>query len=268
MTTFFMDTDPRLSLVFVNFRSAKRLALALASLFEKEGSAPSFEVIVVNHDETEEAELGLLEKQYPFTLTHAENKGFGAGANLGARMARGALLGFLNPDVLWRAPFLGRVVSALERDSRKIVGITLVGQEGKIEPWGEGKAPTLLELCRNNLSPLRTRRLLAPADLDWVSGAALFVSQETFQSVGGFDEAFFLYFEDVDLCVRAKQEGVLISRDKESRLFHQGGASFVSRSEQKQFFRRSQEQYFTKHRPHFEVRLLRALHAFLRFFGL
>lgn len=265
---FFMDTDPHLSLVFVNFRSAKRLALALASLFEKEGSTPSFEVIVVNHDETEEAELGLLEKQYPFTLTHAENKGFGAGANLGARMARGVLLGFLNPDVLWQSPFLGRVAADLERDHRKIIGITLVDEKGQIDPWGAGRAPSLLELCKNNLLPLGARRLLAPANVDWVSGAALFVSQETFRSVGGFDEAFFLYFEDVDLCVRAKQAGVLISRDTESRLFHQGGASFVSRAEQKQFFRRSQEQYFTKHRPRFEGRLLRALHAFLRFFGL
>ena len=262
-----METDPRLSLVFVNFRSVERLTLALESLFDKEKER-LYEVIVVNNDRLEESPLERLKILHSFTLLSAENDGFGAGANCGARVARGDILGFLNPDVIWQDPFLGRVATALAKAPQSIVGIPLVNQHGKIDPWSAGRAPGLLELCKSNLLPRRAHSDLASADLDWVSGAALFVSREVFQKVGGFDEAFFLYFEDVDFCVRAKKIGVTITRDEQSRLFHHGGTSFATRAQQKEHFRRSQQLYFKKHRSFFEVCCLKGLHRFLRLLGL
>lgn len=256
--TFIMDS-PRISLIFVNYRSAFELALALEALFSYERDQTLFEVIVVNNDTSEERVLTALAKQFSFRLfSRPENEGFGTAANFGASQARGSIVGFLNPDTLWQGQILPRVAHSFSSvKEKKILGLTLTNEQGEQEAFSSGSFPRLRTLLLNNAG-WRERK----QNPDWVSGGAFFVAKQDFQELQGFDEGFFLYFEDVDFCVRARRHGIAIVSDPELRVFHRGGKSFVSESAQKRFFYASQEQYYAKHRPWWEAFFVRVFHRF------
>ena len=258
---FTMATDPKISLIFVNYQSFWYLSLALQSLFSVEGHIQLFEVVVVNNDRKESQALRCLSETLHFRLVEvAENKGFGAGANAGAVCARGDILGFINPDILWQKPILNQVVRSFQ-DWQGILGIRLLNSEGEGEPFSFGHFPTLRRLLGDNLTALPSLSGLPSENQpDWVSGAALFVPRTVFERMTGFDEGFFLYFEDVDFCLRARASGYRASRDESLALVHAGGKSFSSHSSQKQHYYHSQERYYQKHRPHTEFFLI----AFLR----
>ncbi len=106
--------------------------------------------------------------------------------------------------------------------------------------------------------------------VDWVSGCALFIRQDLFSRLGGFDEDFFLYFEDVDLCHRAKNLGYEIIVTEKMRLTHLGGRSLKQSAARKRHYYRSQDIYFKKCRPKLEgffLKLLRFPLALIRGMG-
>lgn len=257
-----MEKHPLISLIFINYHSVWQLSLALRSLFSTENGAIDFEVLVVNNDQKEERALRHLAERVPFRLVSStKNLGFGSGANLGATQATGEIVGFLNPDILWQVPILSRVEVFFQSHEQYVLGINLVGEDGESERFSRGAAPSLWGLFKNNVLPQSFRQHISPKNqLDWVSGGGLFFQKHLFHKIGGFDEAFFLYFEDVDLCVRAQARGMQVACDPEITLRHLGGKSFSDVANQKKYFYVSQIQYFTKHRPVFEKRCLEIFH--------
>jgi hypothetical protein len=257
---------PDISLIFVNYRSAGCLERALRSLLSFEGDAP--EIIIVNNDKEESAALGELQKTYGFSLIENEkNGGFGQGANIGAASSSGRILGFLNPDIAWQKRCLGEIEDAFRNDERiGIAGMQLFSPDGEPEAWSNGREPSLWRILRNNLLPFRKKtsgRIALPVPTDWVSGGALFIRKGIFQDLGGFDERFFLYFEDADLCRRVRKSGHGVFLLPAFPLVHYGGKSQPSLAFQKKQFYASQETYFKKHRPRSEYFFLR-LFRFLR----
>ena len=262
-----MNTRPLISLVFVNYRSVWQLSSALRSLFEKEKDFSSFEVIVVNNYESEGRVLCELAKKLPIVIQNRErNDGYGTAANEGARLAQGEIVGFLNPDVEWLSPLLGGVRDFYRLNGSGVLGLSLCDESGERERFAGGKAPSLLEIVKNKLWPQRFRADSDVVVYDWVSGGAIFLKKSDFESLQGFDEQFFLYFEDADLCVRAKMRGISIALDPSLQLKHKGGKSFRTVSEQKKHYYASQVRYFSKHRPFLEAVLLRFLHGFFQIF--
>lgn len=262
-----MAHSPHISLIFVNYQSAWSLSLALKSLFSIEREKDLFEVIVINNDPKERHVLLHLAHFFPIQLIESDkNTGFGQGVNTAAAQATGHILGLLNPDIIWQTPSLARIRDFfLKRTAPIILGFSLVNEHGKEEAWSGGRAPSLALLLWNNIFQkffLDDRK--NDETLDWISGCGLFLSRELFQNLDGFDKSFFLYFEDVDLCLRAKKQGASIVRDKRFALMHRGGKSFSSRSGQKNNFYRSQSVYFKKHRPRIEFLVVRFLHGIFR----
>lgn len=263
-----MNANPHISLVFVNYRSAQYLAAALRSLFSFEQETDLFEVIVVNNDASESPVLQELRRALPFILIeNSGNLGFGNGGNLGARQARGNILGFINPDVLWTGAHLqgiGRLFG--ENRSIGIAGMALLDADKRPEAWSAGQEPGLLSIVCNNIIP--SRRALWQKDglsfPDWVSGGALFIRAALFSEIGGFDERFFLYFEDVDLCAEARKRGFSVARHTAFPLVHLGGRSNLSSGLQKKYFHESQKKYFEKRRPAWESRALELLRFLFR----
>ncbi len=255
-----MQEIPEFSLIFVNYRSARYLSRALRSLFasEKKGS---FEVIVVNNDEKEERVLQGLRQFFPFQLIQSgSNIGFGAANNIGVSVARGSLIGFLNPDTFWegeKLPNISRSFSSYSNGG--VLGLGLIDGKGERETWSAGRFPTLFRIVWNNIAG--GYFLGQDESVEWVSGGALFIRKDVFQGIGGFDERFFLYFEDVDLCVRVKEIEYEVRLDPQMNLRHYGGKSHFSRGRQKMDFFRSQDRYFRKHRPweYVGLRVLRFL---------
>lgn len=257
---------PRISLIFVNYRSSGSLARALESIRSIENGASDFEIIVVNNDRNERAVLEGLEKSFRFSLIgNEQNGGFAQGANIGAKAARGSILGFLNPDIAWQEKCLSGIGRMFENDARiGISGMRLLRPDGQPEAWSYGSEPDIWGVLRNNLFSFLNdppRESTPHPIVDWVSGGALFIRSDLFRDLSGFDERFFLYFEDADLCRRARNSGYRVSLASSFPLIHYGGKSQLSILSQKRFFYASQSAYFKKHRPRFEYFLLR----FLRF---
>jgi len=261
---FFMNIQPKISLIFVNYRSVKYLKKALESLFSFEKEDALFEIIVINNDNSENEELLQMKKQLPFLLIQNDtNIGFGAGNNVGAKQARGSILGFINPDILWREENLHAIGTFFDKKKEVgILGMTILDPEGKEEEWSVGKAPGLANLFWNNVLPVKknSSEIRRVSLFDWVSGGALFIRKDLFFLASGFDEQFFLYFEDVDLCTRVRALGAAVVRHPDFAITHLGGKSKHSTNLQKKQFYSSQRKYFEKHRPLGENKILSILH--------
>lgn len=185
-----------------------------------------------------------------------KNVGFGKAANIGAQYARGTVLLFLNPDtVLLSSDALDHLIDAVKKPKRGIVGAQLFDLRYRPELWSGGPEPSFFRLVRKTIGCIRKNvfdKKKGNSLSDWVSGAVFSVRRETFLHLGGFDERFFLYFEDVDLCRRIRKAGFTVMHNSEAKILHKGGASFLHKNGQKKYYRESQVLYFCKNRPRWE----------------
>jgi len=186
-------TLPNVSVLIVNYNGADfvRTAIESARAQRYDGTV---EIVVVDNASTD-ASLDLLHSVPGIELIVSDrNAGFGGGVNLGARAARGEFLALLNPDASAHPDWLAAVVPWMVRGKIDF-GSTAV--YAGPHPWFDGG---------RFLRPLGATAVQRGAS-DWVSGCALVAGSAAFRALGGFDEGFFLYFEDVDLCLRARTAG-------------------------------------------------------------
>ena len=160
----------------------------------------------------------------------AENGGFSAGVNQGWKASQARWLLVLNPDVLTPAGLprqvLDRIAAYESRPSGPpgIVGFALANPDGSPQP-SVGHDPSLLRLLRGLFLP-RKRRKYQPVSrmrsgpVPWVTGACMLVSVSLLESLGGMDEDFFLYYEEVALCVAARRLGHRVEFDPAVKVVH------------------------------------------------
>jgi len=168
------------------------------------------------------------------------NIGFARGANLGAQIARGRSLVFLNPDALLQADCIQSLIeSAKGRASPCVVGACVLNPDGSEQRGGRrGEVTpitTLMSLSHLALNIRRLRRFeihredepqpAAPILVATISGACFHISRRDFETMGGFDDGFFLHVEDIDFCWRARQQGGTVLFDPKARVVHLGSTS-------------------------------------------
>lgn len=173
-------------------------------------------------------------------LLAPRNGGFAYGNNLGIRHALehhdADYVFLLNPDTEARPDAIGALVRFLQAHPQAgIAGSTYEHSDGS--PWPCAfRFPTLIsEFCSAlNLGVVTRRfarwemeRKMAPVaqPVDWISGAAMMIRPQVFQAIGGFDENYFLYYEETDFCFRARRAGFQIWYVPESRIMHHMGHS-------------------------------------------
>lgn len=263
MRTTGQPRNPEFSLIYVNFRSADLLERSLGSLRRNGIFGEGVEVILVNNDSREEALLRDISERFSCRLLPSEgNVGFARAVNRAAGTARGGFIGCINPDTEFFGGSLEIIDGLFEKYPKiGVIGAKIVGEDGMAEEWSVGGELSLWQIIRNNLGIPSGRRLWMSrknVSVGWVSGAALFIRKELFDRLSGFDERFFLYFEDVDLCHRAKKAGYAVAFCPKVVFLHKSGMSHESRRSQKESFYDSQRKYFGKHRPRWEYFLLEA----------
>ncbi|HEX7769684.1 MAG TPA: glycosyltransferase family 2 protein, partial [Dokdonella sp.] len=175
-------------------------------------------------------------------LGHRENMGFGPACNRGAAMARGDLLLFLNPDCELRADTIAGLREALRTLPRAgLLGVTVCNPDGEPARGNRRRDPLLRRalLSMSGLARLESRwpalqgvempprRGAGPAvePVDAVSGACMALPRAVFDQVGGFDEAYFLHVEDLDLCRRVRDAGHVVAIVHPLRVTHAQGSS-------------------------------------------
>lgn len=161
-------------------------------------------------------------------LTPATNVGFGGGTNLGAAhaLAEGAqVLVFLNPDA-WTDPAgLTALAAAVRSDGRALAAPRIHRPDGGVYSRGV----TYLHPADGTMSGQRP----APDDVPWLSGACLAVGAALWTELGGFDEDYFLYWEDVDLSWRAVEAGARLEVVDDAHVVHDEGGTQESRGRAK-----------------------------------
>lgn len=214
-----------IAVIIVNFNSGQHLRRCLASL-SPGLSEIEWQALVVDNASTDRSEKVALDAAPDVALLRADaNFGFAKAANLGVRRTTAPLLLFLNPDAQLTPGFIGPLLEELDQHANcDIVAPNIVNDDGT--PQGNARGdPTLFTgvfgragLARRFFPSSRlvgqnviTPDVLAPGtvsrEVDWVSGACLLMRREAFERVNGFDEGYFLYWEDADLCRRIRATG-------------------------------------------------------------
>lgn len=221
--------------VVVNYNAAGHLVPCVSSLLA-EGLG---EVVIVDNASVDGSERVLAESGLParFVPTGA-NLGYGAGANVGIRLTRADLVLVCNPDLVVEPGSVQALTRALLADPRRaIVGPRIVSADGSLYPsartfpaLGDAIGHAFLGLVapRNRWSA-RYKMLgwdhAAPAEVDWVSGACFLGRRAALEELGGFDESYFMYSEDVDLCWRAWKAGWKVAYEPAATVRHDQGVS-------------------------------------------
>lgn len=218
------------------------------------------EIILV--DNASDGELA----QYPGVtlLRRPTNEGFGTANNLAAQHAHGEILLFLNNDTVSNGDFISPVLEEFRKDPRiGIIGPRIHHADGTLQ-LSCGPLPTLRVECTDKVLYRLVRRRWKPAlrfsewsrtrpRVEWVTGAALFVRADVFRLLKGFDEEYFMFFEDKDLCARVRDRGFEVRFVDTPPLTHLGGGSSGDRPREiEDIYRRSQITYYRKHRSPFE----------------
>jgi GT2 family glycosyltransferase len=254
------------SIIIVSFNAAADLGRCLESLH---GAAPEtpHDIVVVDSGSTDDSVMTARRWRDVRVVELGTNVGFARANNVGIRESRGSNVLLLNSDTIVPPGAIDRLVAEIDRDPEvAVVGPRLVDEAGRAElSFGRMIGP-LNELRQKRLARSRavdawTRRRQYP---DWVSGACLLVRRADAEAVGGLDERYFMYTEDVDFCaaIRARGRRVLFTPDVE--VIHlRGRSAAAAPAETRAAYRRSRIAFYEKHHP----RWLPLLKLYLRLRG-
>jgi N-acetylglucosaminyl-diphospho-decaprenol L-rhamnosyltransferase len=221
----FIMSDQRITAVVINHNTREHLRRCLDALAP---DAPDRTVVVDTGSGDGSAEL--VRSAFPrVELVEMENRGYAAGANAGLAKVGSPYALLLNADTRPWPGALRALASYLEHHSRAAVaGPLIVDERGAVEVTAR-RFPTPLQifLQESGLHRFVWGKLeeKTSREVDWVLGAALALRRDAVTEVGGFDESYFMYNEEVDLCVRLRKQGWEVHYAPVATVAHVGGAS-------------------------------------------
>jgi hypothetical protein len=234
---------PTVSVLIVSFNVREYLLQAIDSVKNSNYNG-SIEIIVVDNDSFDGTPLSV-QKKYPdiHVLKNNRNQGFGTGINQAAQKAKGEFLFILNPDTIVQENTIEKLRLYLKNNPQVgIVGPKVLNSDGSLQLASKRSMPTvsvslpkILGLStlfpkskwagKYNLTYLEENKI---HKVDAVSGSALMIRKSSFDKLNGFDETFFMYGEDLDLCKRIIQLGKEIHYVPTTQIIHYGGESVRS----------------------------------------
>lgn len=252
------------SVIILSYNTKELLRLCLTSVFNKL-SGNTFEVIVVDNA-SKDASTAMVKKNFSKArlVENKENMGFAKGCNIGASIALGEYLLFLNSDT--------QVVDIVIRDMlelfQKDKNLAVIGGQLENANGVTSDSYGVFYSISSVVAMLFGRRLAKPAMkeskiVDWVSGGFMIVRKSIFKELQGFDEHFFMYVEDMELCFRVKKRGQKVLFFPQAKALHTAQGS-SSRSFAIIHIYKGLLYFFKKHKPYWEyciVKLLLTLKA-------
>jgi N-acetylglucosaminyl-diphospho-decaprenol L-rhamnosyltransferase len=262
-----------LDVVIVSYRSRDLLRRCLESLRAHPPRAEMNVVVVDNASTDGTAEMVTTEYPEVDLIASEVNLGFAAATNLGARRGRAPYLLALNPDTAVTEGALERVIAVLrEHRDVVVVGPRLVREDGSLDHAAKRSFPTPLSalghfsgLGRRPGASGRLAAYRAPGiesgPVDAVNGAFMLMRRDVFERLGGFDEGYWMYMEDLDLSYRLAQEGWLNWYEPAATVLHaKGGTTGGERSPRLNWhFHRGMYRFYRRHYAPHRARALNAL---------
>jgi GT2 family glycosyltransferase len=238
-----VSSEVIISIIIVNYNLEKEILDCLTSLittFKKtEKLSDRYEIIIVDNNSPNK-KLHEIEEKFRSDNIHfvysEVNLGFGKGCNLGASKAKGKYLLFLNPDTIVTEDIFNPIIGLFEKD--KTIGIVGPQQQTRkpFFDFSAGYSPNLFfeffnlfglgifaeGLIVYVLTKLSQREYFS---VNWILGASIFIKKELFETVGGFDKDYFMFFEELDLFRRIRRKGYKIVYFHKIKIHHIGSVS-------------------------------------------
>ena len=250
------------SIIIVNYGSITLLKDCLDSI-KKFTSEISYEVVIIDNSSQKDLVPELLKDcENAILIRNDINKGFGTANNQGAKNAKGKYLLFMNNDTILFENTIKKVFDFAETsEENNIIGCKLLNEDRSIQK-SVFDFPSLLNVFTSNfflyfLFPrskyfnkyhLMNKGINKVTNVDVVTGAFLFLERNTFKSLNGFDERFFFYMEETDLCIRHRKNHGRVIYYPEAAIIHLKGKSAKGESWFKNKYQSlSTIKYFQKH---------------------
>ncbi len=207
---------PKISIIIVNYCGKHLLEECLESL--KNTDYKNYEIIIIDNN-SNDGSVEFLNKNYPTVkmITLNKNYGFAEPNNIGAKVAKGKYLVFLNNDTKVTPNWLDELVKTLESDKTIVMGQSLLlFQDGSVDSSGDFVDSLGMAYSKRDI-PEKMRYILSPR------AACMIVRKDAFLDLGGFDESYFASFEDVELGWKAWLWGFKVMVNPKSIVYHKGG---------------------------------------------
>jgi GT2 family glycosyltransferase len=256
---------PEVSAIIVNYNAGRDLALALRSVQTDCAQIP-WEAVVVDNASTDGSTSAVETFPQATLIRNANNVGFGRAVNQAVALSRAPLLLLLNPDCQLSIGATATLRAVLDIEPAcAIVGPRILDPDGGVQGSARGDPdmltglfgrtgalralmPFLTVAKRNVLVEDAVRSRASSVVVDWLSGACLLVRRNAFLAAGGFDERFFMYWEDADLCRRLRGQGCTIRYVPGASAVHMvGRSSQTARRSSIRAFHQSAYLYYSTH---------------------
>ncbi|MDP2709049.1 MAG: glycosyltransferase family 2 protein [bacterium] len=259
-----------LSVIIVSWNVREKLKDNLRALFESRNI--NFEVFVVDNNSSDRT-VDLVKKKYPQVklIANRENLGFAKASNQALKLASGRYILLLNPDMIVRPDTLKNMLAWLDANPRAaIAGCKLVDERGEIIrqvrrfPRLSDQLAIILKLP--HFWPAILNKYIPDgfdyekaAPVDSIRGSFFMIKKQTVEKIGLLDERFFVWFEEVDYCRRAREAGLEVWYAPAAVCLDLVGQSFaqLKRGAAQKYFRDSQLAYFKKWRPVWQYYILK-----------
>jgi GT2 family glycosyltransferase len=227
-------------IVIVNYNSTRYTLQCIDSVY-RSAADDAIHIIVIDNGSTDSPER--IEERYPEVelVCNPDNIGFSKAVNLALKRATGELLVLLNPDTIVCSGFFSGIVRYVtEHKDVAIAGPKIYDHDGTVQGSARrfptpltamfGRQSFLNKVFPNNRVSRKEFichhcNMTRPIEVDWVSGACMVLRKQALDEAGGFDERFFLYWEDADLCKRLTKTGWRIIYFPPSEVYHISGTS-------------------------------------------
>jgi GT2 family glycosyltransferase len=259
------------SIIYVNYNSSELIANSINSVIELTIGI-SYEIIVVDNNSKQEDKNKL--KLYCTTkniqlIESNTNLGFGKGNNLGTKYATGEYLFFLNPDTYLLNNAITKLFNFVKTHNISTCGANLFSADLKptLSYW------MLMPSITDELSALFSNIPLkfkynyshehnlttTPKEVAFITGADLMIHNKLFNQLNGFDEDFFMYFEETDLQYRAKKLGHKIYNLPSAKIVHLESQTLSSQSKKLQLFFESRKLFYLKNRTKTQLKIANSI---------
>jgi hypothetical protein len=251
------------SIIYVNWNCTNEILRSVRSVHQWTRSL-GYEIVVV--DNASEEDITGLKRDDVTLIQNPTNVGFGAGCNTAVKHSKGDYLLFLNPDTLLLSDVVGCLAEFLvHRPEAGCVGPMILEENGSIHFGAARSFPSLFnEFLEHSALAFRFPRSTLTGrpyysywdhnttrQVNSLLGACMMLPRRIFEALGGFDESFFLYYEEVDLCRRVFQNGWQVWYVHRCRIMHEGQKSVKKKyggmGPMLPIFLESAEKYFNKH---------------------
>ncbi len=230
MTNYQQDNKaPCVAIVLLNWNNFNDTNDCLKSL--KNVTYPNYEIIVIDNKSSDDSLQHLRQVNGIELIENSENSGFSGGVNIGINRALSRKIEYvllLNNDTTVDAHFLTAMVRGMESDENiGIVGSKILQMQPNNRIWSAGGKISGMtkRTSQYGQGVIDNGQFDQPRDVDFVSGCCMLIRREVFERIGTFDEDFFMYYEDVDFCVRAQATSYRVLYWPDAVIWHNESAS-------------------------------------------